>query len=287
MKFIGTIAVLAWLIAAPAPMRATDGQTDPKKDGVFIVGALHRLHETEEAFTYDALRRVIGAIDPEVLVLEVRQDELSERKDTPGRPEYPKVIWPFLTGSRAASTAMEPGPPLFAEMSGKASSEMKALGERNPDGARRWSDYQKSLELVLQAHWRHPADTQDAATANLSRSYYLTQQAMVGRAFDAVQTQWDAFMVERALTMIRKAPGKRVLVLCSYRNRHLFVDAVRSDAPGRLVDMEVWLRANLQSALPDMVADLMTKESLWNQGASFSRATMAAITDCLQNKTGR
>jgi hypothetical protein len=181
-----------------------------------------------------------------VLVLEVRPDELAERKDTSGRPEYPKVIWPCVAGLGATTVAMEPATSLFAEMTGKASNEMKAFAARDPDGAKRWSVYQTSLETVLQAHWRHPADAHDAVTAGLSRSYYVTQRELVGESFDAVQQRWDRFMVDRALAAIRTAPDKRVLVLCSYRNRHYFEDAVRGQAADRLVDMQAWLRANLK-----------------------------------------
>jgi hypothetical protein len=51
---------------------------------------------------------------------------------------------------------------------------------------------------------------------------------------------------DQALAAVRNAPDKRVLVLCSYRNRHNFEDAVRAQAADRLVDMQAWLRSNLK-----------------------------------------
>ena len=253
MRLISTVSrVLATTIVASTAMSAgsTPAQNAARDDGVFIVGALHRLHEQEESFTFDDLRRIVAAIRPGVMVLEVRPDELAERKDTPGRPEYPAVIWPLLSESGATAVAMEPGPPQFAELTGQASNEMKSFASRDPDGAKRWSSYQKSLEVVLFAHWRHPADAHDTVTADLSRSYYVMQRVRVGDAFDAVQSRWDKLMVDNALAAIRKAPGKRVLVLCSYRNRYHFEDAIRPQAADRLIEMETWLRDNLKGRAP-------------------------------------
>lgn len=212
--------------------------------GVYVLGALHALHQTEDSFDFEALRRIVVAIKPDVVVLEVRPDELADRKETQGRPEYPKVIWPLLAGSPITAVAMEPGDQVFAQMTGDASSAMKAFTTRDPEGAKQWSGYQRAFETVLRAHWQHPADTHDATTASLSRAYYVAQYATIGEAIKTVQEQWDRFMVDRALEAVRAAPDQRVLILCSYRNRHRFVDALQSAAPSRLVEMESWLKAN-------------------------------------------
>ncbi len=238
--FIPIALPIALTIASgfPEERQRTDGT------GVYILGALHGLHETEEAFGYDDLRRIIVAIRPEIMLLEVRPDELAERKDTPGRPEYPRVVWPVLGGFDGTAIALEPGAWLFAQLTGEASHASKAFSERDPERARRWSSYQKALDTVLRAHWRHPADAHDSTTAELSRSYYVVQHALVGDALKTVQDRWDEFMTDRAREAVRSSPGKRILLLCSYRNRHRFEDALRTEAPERLVDIEAWLRGN-------------------------------------------
>lgn len=96
-------------------------------NGIYIVGALHGLHENVESFGYPQLKALIEAIDPDVMLLEVRPDELAERKDTPGRPEYPAVIWPMLDESGAIPVAMEPGDPLFTQMVTDAGNRAAAL----------------------------------------------------------------------------------------------------------------------------------------------------------------
>ncbi len=85
---------------------------------VLVIGALHDLHEREPAFGYDQLRAAIRAFIPDILVLEVRPDELDERKPTPGRPEYPAVIWPLLAETGVEAVAMEPGGEAFKAIAG-------------------------------------------------------------------------------------------------------------------------------------------------------------------------
>ncbi len=242
------VLILGGLAAGLGSGRGPDGRVfalDTQTAGVYVVGALHALHQTEESFDFDTLHRVVTAIKPEVMVLEVRPDELAERKDTPGRPEYPKVIWPLLASSPVKAVAMEPGGQLFAQMTGDASNAMKAFTARDPEGSKQWSGYQRALETVLRAHWQHPADAHDITTGSLSRAYYTTQYATVGEAMRTVQEQWDRFMVDRALEAVRAAPDQRVLILCSYRNRHRFTDALGAEAASRLVEMESWLKANI------------------------------------------
>lgn len=235
-----TVAGLAVLLVT-----GTAAGTHAQEAGVFVVGALHALHQTEDSFDFDTLGRIVTAIKPDVMVLEVRPDELAERKDTQGRPEYPKVIWPMLSGSSIKGVAMEPGDKVFAQMTGEAGRAMKDFTTGRPEAAKQWSAYQRAFETALRAHWQHPADTHDATTASLSRAYYVTQYATIGDAIRTVQEQWDQFMVDRALEAVRGAPHQRVLILCSYRNRHRFVDALNVATPSRVVEMEPWLRANV------------------------------------------
>lgn len=212
-------------------------------DGVFVVGALQRLHATEPDFTFDDLRRVIDAVRPDVLVLEVRPDELVERKETPGRPEYPAVVWPWLAAHPTTAVAMEPGGEAFAAMTGAAGARFGAFEREKPDAAARMSSLRRSLATALQAHWRHPADAHDQVTADLVGAQGLAQARLGGDGFEAGQAAWDGFMVARTREAIAAHPGRRILVLASYRNLQAFREGLEGE--GRLVNMEPWLRRAL------------------------------------------
>jgi hypothetical protein len=55
---------------------------------VFVLGALHELHKSEESFSFDDLREALLELKADVWVLEVRPDELTARSHTTG-PRVP------------------------------------------------------------------------------------------------------------------------------------------------------------------------------------------------------
>lgn len=226
--------VAALLLAAPAAAAP---------DSVTVIGALHGLHEREPAFGYAALEAAIRAFDPDVLVLEVRPDELAERKATPGRPEYPAVVWPLLAERRLAAVAMEPGGETFKELSGAAGAAFTAFEATDPDAAKALAQVDDAVETALLAHWRDAARSQDDTTARVTAGVQALQFALVGDALAGVQARWDGFMAARAVAAVRDNPGKRVLVLGSYRNRATLEAALRAVAAERVVAAASWLTA--------------------------------------------
>ncbi|MBU1376569.1 MAG: hypothetical protein KKE02_18650 [Alphaproteobacteria bacterium] len=215
-------------------------------DGVYVVGAIQRLHATEPSFSFDDLRRIIDAVRPDVLVLEVRPDELAERKDTQGRPEYPAVVWPWLAAHPATALPMEPGGKAFEAMTGDAGRRFEAFAKEQPEADAYMTRLGRALSSVLQDHWRHPADAHDAVTRDLIRAQGLAQAKLGGEGFATSQAAWDGYMVDRTREAIAAHPGKRILVLASYRNLNAFRTGLTGEA--RLVDMEPWLREALPAA---------------------------------------
>jgi hypothetical protein len=235
---------LAFLMMAALTMTGLALQAEPARaEGeVYVVGALQRLHATEPGFGYAHLRRILDAARPDVVVLEVRPDELAARGETPGRPEYPQVVWPYLRNHPVAAAPMEPGGEAFARMSGAAGAAIETMERDAPEAAKAWSRMQVSTDAALQAYWRHPADAHDAVTADVVQASADRQAALAGGAYAAAQAEWDGYMADRAREAVLAHPGKRVLILASYRNRHLIEAAVRAAAPGRVVDMPGWLK---------------------------------------------
>lgn len=213
-------------------------------DGVFVVAAIQRLHATEPHYGYPHLRRILDAVKPDVVVLEVRPDEAEARQDTPGRPEYPNVVWPWLADHPLPVISMEPGGRAFAQMAGAASERFERFAREKPADSAYMTSLSRSVSAALQAHWKHPADAHDRVTADLVRAEALAQAQLGGPAFETGQAEWDGYMVARTREAIAAHPGKRILVLASYRN----LDAIREGLKGepRLVDMEPWLRAAIR-----------------------------------------
>ncbi|TGX53200.1 hypothetical protein E5A73_10050 [Sphingomonas gei] len=234
------LSPLAFAAAFVAVLPA-HAQTTPRADDVLVLGALHDLHAREESFGYDRLHRLLEAFRPDVVVLEVRPDELAGRTDTPGRPEYPRMVWRWLDESRVEAVAMEPGGARFAELAGAAAAAFAALGRNDPQGAAALTAFDEALETALLAYWRHPSQTQDATTARMVDSHVALRAAIVGPAFAKVQSAWDDGMAEVATRTVQSRPGKRVLVIGSYRNRGQLEDAVRKVAAARIVPSSAWV----------------------------------------------
>jgi hypothetical protein len=229
------IAVLAGAIALPALALAAE------QDAVIVIGALHALHEREDSFGYDELDRLIRAARPDVMVLEVTPDELAGLKETRGRPEYPKVVWKLIGQGKARAVAMEPGEPVYGEITKAAGAVITAKDKADPETARFEADYRKAFQASMVAWWSSPADTQSAATAAMARSYNLVQDSLYGPENKRLQDRWDGHMADVAARTVRDNPGKRILVLGSYRNRHILHAAVSATAPERVVDTEAWM----------------------------------------------
>lgn len=228
------VAILASCIATPAVAKDSE---------VFVLGALHVLHEQEDSFGYAELERVIEAIKPDVLLLEVTPEELAGKLETRGRPEYPKVIWPMLARRQVKAFAMEVGQPLYGKLTGDAGARWGEFKKDFPVEDSALTAHSTATSNVLLAHWKSVADTQDEATDSLGRARVQLSAAMAAGT-DSVQAQWDMAMVDAVKSAIAENGGKRILVLGSYRNRYMFVDQLRGTKGAQLVDMKNWLEAN-------------------------------------------
>lgn len=234
MRLTALIAVTAILCATPAAAKDAE---------VFVLGALHGLHEKEESFGYAELERVIDKIGPDIIMLEVTPEELAGKLETKGRPEYPKVIWPLLGRRPIKAYAMEAGQPLYGELTGDAGKRWGDFKANAPAEEAALSAHSTATANVLLAHWKSVADTQDKATDALGRAREQLNGTMVTGS-DASQKRWDGAMVEAVKKAIADHPGKRVLVLGSYRNRYMFVEQLGGVKGARLIDMKGWLEAN-------------------------------------------
>ncbi len=235
------IAPFLTLLAAFASAQPLAARAAAPGDGILVIGALHDLHDREPSFGYEHLRAAITAFAPDILVLEVRPDELAERKPTPGRPEYPAIVWPLLAQMKVEAIAMEPGGAMFEAIAGEASAAFAALKKRDPEGAAALSRLDTEIEAILLRYWQDAGQVQDATTDAVAGSVHAAQFALAGPAFASAQSRWDGHMADMVRQAVRAHPGKRVLVIGSYRNRAMLEAAARDTAPRRVLDASDWI----------------------------------------------
>lgn len=219
---------------------SSDENRTLSRDALLVLAPLHELHARETGFTHEDLRRILDAAAPDILVVETRPDELEGRTDTPGRPEYPAAVWPWIQSRDLQVEAMEPGGATFAAMTGAAGAKYARFEAEQPNAYAEVQSLQRAVALALLDHWEHPADAHDQRTRDLVRASALVEKGLGGPGPDQGQAEWDGFMIERVRTIVAANPNRRIVVLASYRNQAAFRAALANEP--RWVEAEHWLR---------------------------------------------
>jgi len=204
---------------------------------LFILSTVTRLHPELSYYDFAELRRRILEVRPDVIVLEVRPDELAERKETPGRPEYPAVVFPLLLEKQYTTYPMEPGEPLFGEMVQSHATLLQKFKESRPDASATVNAYEAAAVAALRACWRSPADVNSPFTDRIVEAKHEMQSALMGPSRAEGWARWNDYMVDAVRRAMAENPGKRVLALVGYDNAY-WMRARLTDLPGaRIIDM--------------------------------------------------
>ena len=213
---LAMVAAMLSLVASPTAAATTE---------VFILGALHGLHEQEESFDYAKLGQVIEAIKPDVILLEVTPEELAGRLETKGRPEYPKVIWPMLAAGGPRSLRHGGGPASLWRTDQRREQDVRrfqARVSRRGCGLDRSGDVQfECASRSLEERGRYAGRGHRRVEPGAGSAHRRDGAGLRGRP-----KRWDGTMVDSARAAIAANRDKRILVLGSYRNRFMFVDAL-------------------------------------------------------------
>jgi hypothetical protein len=209
---------------------------------VFVLGSLYSRHNAIESYDLDALRRVVLAVDPDVVVVDCTPTEIREQKVHVSKIEYPQVIFPLVQQHGYRVYAGEPDEPLFTQIVQPLARERSAFAKARPEQARALDDYEEATWSALELHWRSPADAHDETTALA----LAARKALDTRVYGESQAQANARWIEHWVRIVRQAvaenPGKKVLAVPGIDNRMEIERALRGDSNLTLVDMAQWLR---------------------------------------------
>lgn len=209
---------------------------------VFVLGSLYSRHKTIEAYDLDALRRVVLAIDPDVIVTDCTPTEIREQKVHFSKIEYPQVIFPLIGEHDYRVYAGEPDEPLFTQIVQPLAQERSAFAQANPDQARQLDEYEKATWSALKLHWKSPADAHDETTALALAG----RKALDTRVYGELQAQANQRWIDHWVRIVRQAaaenPGKKILAIPGIDNRVEIEHQLRGDPQLTIVDMAHWLR---------------------------------------------
>lgn len=230
-------AFAAFLVTLAAPA------AEDARSRVFVVGSLYQGHENVAAYDLASLQRVLDAIRPDVLVLDVSPTELKQQKVWPGKVEYTKVIFPYMNTHGLTAYAGEPDEPLFSRISGGVGKARKQMALDHPSRAQAMEQYRKATYAALKAYWKGPAEVHDADTEQMIAALKSYEAALVGPVEREGSHDWDAYAAAMTRKAVRAHPGKRVLQITGIENLPRVRAELRQAEGIELVDMAAWLRA--------------------------------------------
>jgi hypothetical protein len=209
---------------------------------IFVLGSLYSRHRTIEAYDLGALRRVVLAIDPDVVVVDCTPTEVREQKVHASKVEYPQVIFPLVQQQGYRVYAAEPDEPLFTQIVQPLAQERSAFAKAKPEQARLLDDYEETTWAALELYWQSPADAHDETTARALAG----RKALDTRVYGELQAPGNTRWIEHWVRIMRQAaaenPGKKILAVAGIDNRAEIERELRGDPGLVVVDMAQWLR---------------------------------------------
>jgi len=251
MMIFRPLCAVALAFAACVAYAANPQARPPAKPQVFVLGTLYKKHETIASYDLAALSRVIAAIAPDVVVLDVNPTELAERKVFPGKVEYTQVIFPYVDKRGVKAYAGEPPEPTFGEIVAAVIKAREDLKQRNPAGSAAMETYRKATYDALAALWKDAADANGDASEAVIEGLKRYEARMLGPVETDANHRWDTHAASVTLTAVKENPGKRVLQIAGVENLPLIRATLRASGEVELVDMETWIRANASAPARD------------------------------------
>ncbi|HEV8333490.1 MAG TPA: hypothetical protein VGQ22_18845 [Steroidobacteraceae bacterium] len=209
---------------------------------IYVVGSLYSRHQLIAAYDLNALRRIVLAIDPDVVVVDCTPTEVREQRVHPSKVEYPQVIFPLVQQHGYRVYAAEPDEPLFTQIVQPLAQALSGFAKDKPEQARILDAYDKATWAALAMYWRSPADAHDETTGLALAGH----KALDTRVHGDLQAQANTRWIEHWVQIVRQAaaenPGKRILAVAGIDNRGEIERELRRDPALGVVDMAQWLR---------------------------------------------
>lgn len=210
---------------------------------VFVLGTLYSRHQSIPAYDLEALRRVVLAIEPHVVVVDCTPTEVREQKVHPSKVEYPQVIFPLVQQHGYRMYPAEPDELLFTQIVQPLAQARGEFAKAHPEQARILDEYERATWSALKLHWHSPADAHDETTALALAG----RKALDTRIYGQLQAQANTRWIEHWVRVIRQAaaenPGKRILAVAGIDNRAEIEEQLRRTPGIAVMDMAQQLRS--------------------------------------------
>ena len=232
-------AALAGIAAGLAlpPRAVAQGSSE-----VYVLATLYGRHATTPAYGHAELRRIITAISPAVVVLDVSPGELRDQRVHPSKAEYPEVIFPLVRERGWRAYPGEPDEPEFGEIVGRLGRALREFRAGSPEAAQADKDYEEAVWAALARSWGSPADVNGAVTDQVLQARRSYQDRMAGPDVADAWRRWNDHAAAMVVRAAAENPGARILVLIGVENCGTLRRTLAARRDIRLVDVESYLR---------------------------------------------
>ncbi len=222
------------------------------KPRVLVLSTLHRFHEQVAGYGYPELDRIIRALSPDVLLVEVSGEDLDARADETEKREYPMVVYPLIDALGIQAHPLEPSGDSRAALIRR-----KRQAEQQLRDSGQYEECSWFLDRWLQdliASWKTAADANSARTdaAVLAKNEVLDPRYPPDYA--QVWDEWNRHFFERITQVLDQTKPRLALVLVGLEHSSWLRPRLARRAGFDLVDAEAVLRDILRSPRPDSPA---------------------------------
>jgi predicted MPP superfamily phosphohydrolase len=184
-----------------------------KKTQIFVLSALHQLHEQTKFYSFETLSEIIEKQKPDVLAVELTVSDLQTRKEQKNKQEYQRSVFPLLDKHKYTVVPLEPAEPKFSEIVSLVRESEKELREKSSEKGEAFSVYNRLLFDYFLKTWTSPLDVNSAQTDALFEVKHNYQNELFGAKQVQGWNAWNRHFLEVILEAAEKHQGKKIVVL--------------------------------------------------------------------------
>lgn len=190
------------------------------KATIHVVPTLHQYHAAAPGYGFDALTRVLDDLSPDVLVLELTERALRERRLQVVKQEYQNCVFPYLERRAIPAVAMEPDEALWDEFVTRGLEAEQRFRQAWPE---RHAEHERGVWDMfgeLLRSWDSPAAVNSARSDRAVEDKHARENAMFGAAYQDYWDRWNEHFAQSIVRTAQAHPGKRVVALAGFEHAY-------------------------------------------------------------------
>ena len=190
----------------------------PAKATIHVVPTLHQYHAAAPGYGFAALTRVLDDLAPDVLVLELTERALRERRPQVVKQEYQHCVFPYLERRGIPAVAMEPDEALGEEFVTHGLEAEQRFRQAWPERHALHERGVRDMFEELLRSWDSPGAVNSARSDRAVEEKHVRENAMFGEAYRDYWDRWNEHFVQTIVRTAQAHPANRVVALAGFEH---------------------------------------------------------------------